>query len=151
MRQIDNGYLKQVMNLLHHLIDIRERDVSYSRKDFIIINKTYGYILHLVVSVDDAGLFTTMEQLPETKNQLKKWYSNFVSKGWKIISAVYIERCEIVEELQNKWGNPLMEFVFFGSEDFTKKLQQMHKKLGKVGKRFDWLNVLLKQRKSSFF
>ena len=134
------------MDIWHHVFitDIRERDVSYSRKDFIIINKTYGYILNLVVSVDDDGLFTIMEQLPETKNQLKKWYSHFVNKGWKIISAVYMERCEIIEELQKKWGKPLMDFMFFGNEDFSQKLGQMHKTLGKVGKRFDWLNVLLR-------
>ena len=119
------------------MLDIRERDVTYSRKDFIIINKTYGYILNLVVSVDDSGLFTIIKQLPETKYQLKKWYSNFVNKGWKIISAVYIERCEIIEELQKKWGKSLMDFMFFGTEDFSQKLSQVHKELGKVGKRFD--------------
>ena len=96
------------------------------------------------MSVDDAGLFTTMEQLPETKQQLKKWYSHFVSKGWKIISAVYVEKCEIIEELEKKLGKPLTDYMFFGKEDFSQKLGQMHKKLGKVRKRFDWLNVLLK-------
>ena len=96
------------------------------------------------MSVDDSGLFTIMEQLPETKYQLKKWYSAFVNEGWKIISAVYCEKSEIIDELKKKLGQPLMDYIFFGKEDFSRKLVQMHKKLGKVRKRFDWFYVVLK-------
>ena len=100
--------------------------------------------MDIVVSDDDESLFISMEKLPKTKNQLRNWYSTFVKKGWKIISTAYCEKSEITEELHEKLGMPIGDYLFLGIEDFLTKLEKMHKSLGKVKKRFDCYMTLSK-------
>ena len=76
-------------------IDLLKPGIPHSRKDFIVLNKKYCYILNILVVVDEDGLSTITERFQETKKLLEKWYGSYL-KEITYISAVYCERSELM-------------------------------------------------------
>ena len=104
-----------------------QKDVAHWEKDFLIINKTYGYIMNIEAksSLNGKSLNEAKTQLENTKKILEKWFGADLRKGWKFISAIYCER----EDKTNKNCKSKMDFIFTGTEDLKEKLDKIHDSL----------------------
>ena len=117
-----------------------EQDVAHWEKDFIIINKTYGYILNIEAksSLNGKSLKDAKKQLENTKRIIEKWFGADLDPGWVFISAVYCER----NDKTNKNCKNKMDFIFTGPEDLVEKIDKIHETL-KNETRLDCLHQLI--------
>jgi hypothetical protein len=111
------------------------KDVAHWEKDFLIINKTYGYLMNIEAksSLNGNSLKKAKEQLENTKKILEKWFGADLKEGWKFISAVY---CERNDKTNKNCKNADMDFIFTGTEDLIEKIDKIHEGL-KDDTRFD--------------
>ena len=100
------------------------KDVAHWEKDFLIINKTYGYLMNIEAksSLNGNSLKKAKEQLENTKKILEKWFGADLNDGWKFISAIYCERIDKT----NKNCKNKMDFIFTGTEDLIEKIDKIH-------------------------
>ena len=123
--------------------DPYKEEEPHSRKDFVILNKTYGHILNIAVerTLNTETLEKLSKDLKETKEVLEKWYGANLNKHWKVISIICCEKSFITGLLQQELGSLLMDYIFIGRNEFPKKLEKLHKEIPKIRHkhRFDWL------------
>ena len=115
---------------LENLAD--RKDISHWEKDFLIVNKTYGYIMNIEAksSLNVASLNSAKEQLENTKKTLEKWFGADLKEGWKFISAIYCERDDKTNWYKKKCKDKLKnDFIFTGTEDLKKKVDKIHESL----------------------
>jgi hypothetical protein len=103
------------------------KDISHWEKDFLIINKTYGYIMNIEAKSSLIGktLNEAKAQLENTRMILEKWFGADLKEGWKFISAIYCER----NDKTNKNCKEKMDFIFTGTEDLKEKIGKIHESL----------------------
>ena len=111
------------------------KDVAHWEKDFLIINKTYGYLMNIEAksSLNGKSLKKAKDQLENTKHILEKWFGADLKEGWKFISAIY---CERNDKTNKNCKNADMEFIFTGTKDLIEKIGKIHEGL-KDETRFD--------------
>ena len=115
---------------LENLAD--RKDISHWEKDFLIVNKTYGYIMNIEAksSLNVNSLNSAKEQLENTKTILEKWFGADLKEGWKFISAIYCERDDKTNWYKKKCKEKLNDdFIFTGTEDLKKKIDKIHESL----------------------
>ena len=102
-------------------------DVKHWEKDFLIVNKTYGYIMNIEAksSLNVASLNSAKKQLENTRKMLEEWFGADLKEGWKIISAIYCER----DDKSNKNCKEKMDFIFTGPEDLKEKIDKIPESL----------------------
>ena len=110
-------------------------DIKHWEKDFLIVNKTHGYIMNIEAksSLNAKSLNEAKSQLENTKKILEKWFGADLRKGWKFISAIY---CERNDKTNKNCKNADMDFIFTGTEDLIEKIGKIHEGL-KDETRFD--------------
>ena len=111
------------------------KDVAHWEKDFLIINKTYGYLMNIEAksSLNGKSLKKAKDQLENTKHILEKWFGADLKEGWKFISAIY---CERNDKTNKNCKNADMDFIFTGAKDLIEKIGKIHEGL-KDETRFD--------------
>ena len=111
------------------------KDVAHWEKDFLIINKTYGYLMNIEAksSLNGKSLKKAKDQLENTKKILEKWFGADLKDGWKFISAIY---CERKDKTNKNCRKADMDFIFTGTDDLIEKIDKIHKRL-KDETRFD--------------
>ena len=103
------------------------KDVAHWEKDFLIINKTHGYLMNIEAksSLNGKSLKKAKDQLENTKKILEKWFGADLNEGWKFISVIYCER----NDKTNKNCKSKMDFIFTGTEDLKEKIEKIHESL----------------------
>ena len=98
----------------------KHKDIRHWEKDFLILNKTYGYVMNIEAksSLNVASLNSAKEQLENTKKILEEWFGADLKEGWKFISAIYCERDDKTNWYKKKCKDKLNnDFIFTGTED----------------------------------
>ena len=95
-------------------------------KDFIIVNKTFGYIMNIEVksSPNKNAVNSVREQLIHTKNLLTDWFGGtHLLEKFKHISVFF------TGEAYQQENNVNNKFWMFGKEQFTTKMNEIHSEL----------------------
>jgi hypothetical protein len=133
-----HGY--ELMDTEH---DARKKEEPHKRKDFVILNKTYGHILNIAVdrNLNPESLERLIEDLEQSKDVLEKWYGANLDKDWKIISVIYCEKSVITDLLKQELGSLIMDYIFIGRDNFPMQLEKLYQDMDKIvyELRFDWL------------
>ena len=123
--------------------DPREEDKPHIRTDFIIINKTYGYVFNIAVerTLNEVSLRLIDTNLRKTKRLLEKWFGAYIVKHWHFISAIFCNESDIIEQLSEELKDGLKDYIFLGRDEFLQKLKKLHENMKKIvpEARFHWL------------
>ena len=123
--------------------DPREEDKPHIRTDFIIINKTYGYVFNIAVerTLNEVSLRLIDTNLRKTKRLLEKWFGAYIVKHWHFISAIFCNESDIIEQLSEELKDELKDYIFLGRDEFPQKLKKLHENMKKIvpEARFHWL------------
>ena len=118
-----HGY--ELMETKHNPYETQE---PHKRKDFVILNKTYGHILNIAVEryLTPESLQKLTEDLRQTKDVLEKWYGANLNENWKVISIICCEKSEITADLlNNELGPTIMDYIFIGRDNIPNKLKEL--------------------------
>ena len=121
--------------------DPRKKEEPHKRKDFVILNKTYGHILNIAVdrNLDAETLKRLIEDLEHSKETLEKWYGGNLDEHWQIISVIYCEKSDITHLLKQKLDSEILNYIFVGRKNFPLELKKLYTRLERIqyAPRFD--------------
>ena len=111
-----------------------KKEEPHTRKHFIILNKTYGYIFNIAMegTLNIETLNNLTKDLKETKTLLELWYGANLNEHWKIISSICCEKSAISDLLQEVLGSSIMDFIFFSKDNFPMQLEKLHENMEKI-------------------
>ena len=100
------------------------QQIQKKEKDFIIINKTLGYILAIEAktTLDPKSIKKSRIQLENTKSLLEKWFGADLKHSWHFFSAIYCEKGDKYSKLCGKCN---WDYIFTGSKDLLAKLENI--------------------------